>query len=64
MCGGEPGKVLEIRAIRRTGPENFVSAMRKTLEVKYGQEPIAMAGVFVLVQGKAKIHVMVSVESE
>ena len=59
VCGGEAGKVLEIRAIRRTGPENFVSVMRKTLGARYGQEPVAMAGVFVIVQGKAKIHVMV-----
>ena len=43
----------------RTGEENFVSSMRKALEAHYGENPVALGGVFCLVTGKAKIHVMV-----
>ena len=52
-------QVLEIEAKRRTGPENFVSSMRKTVAGRYGAEPVAMGGVFQIKAGHAKLHVMV-----
>ena len=60
MCEGRPGKVLEVKAKHRTGPANFVTVMRKGLAAHYGDKPVALAGVFLISQGKAKIHVMVS----
>lgn len=60
LCEGKPGKVIEVQAKRRTGPENFVTVMRKALGVHYGEKPVGLGGVFVIARGKAKIHVMVS----
>ena len=37
-----------------------MSCMRKTLAAKYGDKPIGMGGAFLIEEGKAKIHVMVS----
>ena len=51
--------MFEIRAKCRTGDENFVSCMRKSLNSCYGDKPVAMGGVFQIVKGKAKLHVMV-----
>jgi hypothetical protein len=55
---GKPGRVLEIQARRRTGSDNFVSAMRKTVAGRYGAEPVGMGGVFQIKSGRAKLHVM------
>ena len=52
--------MLEIRAKCRTGPENFVTCMRKALGGHYGDKPVALGGAFQIVRGKAKLHVMVS----
>ena len=60
VCEGRLGKLLEVKARRRTGPVNFVTVMRKGLAAHYGDKPVALAGVFLIGQGKAKIHVMVS----
>ena len=60
VCEGKPGLVLEVRAEIRTGNENFVSCMRKTLQKKYGERPVALGGVFLIEKGKAKLHVMVN----
>ena len=49
-----------MRAKKRTGSENFVSAMRKVVGGRYGAEPVAMGGVFQIKSGRAKLHVMVS----
>ena len=43
----------------QTGKENFVSSMRKALRAHYGDTPLALGGVFCIVSGKAKVHVMV-----
>lgn len=59
VCGGEQGRVLEVKAKCRTGPENFVTLMRKALGAKYGDQPVALGGVFLIAKGKAKLHVMV-----
>ncbi|XP_078588340.1 ester hydrolase C11orf54 homolog [Branchiostoma floridae x Branchiostoma japonicum] len=58
FCEGKPGKVLEVKAKVRTGQENFVSCMRKTLEQQYGDRPVALGGTFLLEKGQAKIHIM------
>ncbi|XP_029468542.1 ester hydrolase C11orf54 homolog isoform X2 [Rhinatrema bivittatum] len=55
---GEPGKVIQVSASRRTGKENFVSCMRKTLESHYGDKPVGMGGTFIIQEGKAKLHIM------
>ena len=52
-------QVLEIKAKCRRGDDNFVSCMRKALGRTYKEQPVAMGGVFNIVQGTAKLHVMV-----
>ncbi|XP_064459199.1 ester hydrolase C11orf54 homolog [Ornithodoros turicata] len=55
---GKPGKVLRVSAKHRIGEDNFVNSMRKILNKKYGANPVGLGGVFVIQQGKAKLHVM------
>nr|KAG5713248.1 hypothetical protein BaRGS_007775 [Batillaria attramentaria] len=50
--------VLEIKASKRTGEENFMSAVRKTLQNHYKTKPVALGGVFLVEKGKAKLHVI------
>ncbi|KAJ7320081.1 hypothetical protein JRQ81_019592 [Phrynocephalus forsythii] len=57
---GLPGKVIEVRANRRTGEQNFITCIRKTLEKHYGDKSVGMGGTFVIQKGKAKIHIMPS----
>ncbi|KAM9781982.1 ester hydrolase C11orf54 homolog [Syngnathus typhle] len=57
-CEGKPGKVLEVRAKRRTGDLSIVTALRKTLEVQYPDKVLALGGTFIIQKGKAKIHIM------
>ncbi|XP_028662647.2 ester hydrolase C11orf54 homolog isoform X1 [Erpetoichthys calabaricus] len=56
-CQGNPGKVVQIMATKRTGEYSLVTAMRKTLEKQY-EKPVAMGGTFIIQKGKAKIHIM------
>ena len=53
-------QVIEIKASKRTGEENFMSAVRKTLHDQYKTKPVAVGGVFLIEKGKANLHVMVS----
>ncbi|OWF48632.1 ester hydrolase C11orf54 homolog [Mizuhopecten yessoensis] len=55
---GKSGKVLEVKAGKRTGEENFVSCMRKTLKSYYGDKIVALGGVFLIEKGKANLHIM------
>jgi hypothetical protein len=55
---GKPGKVLEVKAKKRTGQDNFVSVMRKKVGERYGEKPVAFGGAFHITAGKAKLHVM------
>nr|XP_015223292.1 PREDICTED: ester hydrolase C11orf54 homolog isoform X1 [Lepisosteus oculatus] len=57
-CEGKSGKVIEVKASRRTGAISLVTSMRKTLEIHYNDKYIAMGGTFVIQKGKAKTHVM------
>ncbi|XP_005102350.1 ester hydrolase C11orf54 homolog [Aplysia californica] len=58
LSQGKPGKVLELKVKDRTGPENFVSCVRKTLAAHYGDKTVGVGGTFLLQTGKANIHVM------
>lgn len=55
------GKVFEIKAKCRQGQENFVTCMRKALGARFKEQPVALGGVFNIVKGIAKLHVMVHV---
>uniref|UniRef100_A0A8C5LQK1 Chromosome 11 open reading frame 54 n=1 Tax=Leptobrachium leishanense TaxID=445787 RepID=A0A8C5LQK1_9ANUR len=55
---GKPGKVIEVKAKRRLGEDNFVSCMRKSLRSHYGENAVGIGGTFVVEEGKAKLHVM------
>ncbi|XP_056010765.1 ester hydrolase C11orf54 homolog isoform X2 [Ostrea edulis] len=57
-CDGQPGKVLEVKAKKRVGEENFMSSLRKTLKAHYGENPVALGGVFLVEKGKANLHIM------
>ncbi|XP_068186792.1 ester hydrolase C11orf54 homolog isoform X2 [Antennarius striatus] len=57
-CEGKPGKVIEVRAKKRTGNYSIVTALRKTLEDHYPEKSLALGGTFVIQKGKAKIHIM------
>ncbi|XP_019750783.1 ester hydrolase C11orf54 homolog isoform X2 [Hippocampus comes] len=57
-CEGRPGKVIEVRAKRRTGDHSIVTALRKTLEVHYPDKSLALGGTFIIQKGNAKIHIM------
>lgn len=56
-------QVLEVKASCRTGEENLMSCLRKALQAKYGEKPVALGGVFLVEKGKANLHIMVCVGS-
>lgn len=58
VCEGQPGKVIRVHAKKRTGPENFVTTMRNILAHHYKDKPVGVGGVFLLKEGKAKLHIM------
>ncbi|XP_071944149.1 ester hydrolase C11orf54-like [Antedon mediterranea] len=58
LSEGKPGKVVEIKASKRTGEENFVTCMRNALNMKYGDKCVGLGGTFLIEKGKAKFHVM------
>ncbi|XP_069470864.1 ester hydrolase C11orf54 homolog [Ambystoma mexicanum] len=55
---GQSGKVIEVKANKRTGGDDFVGSMRKALEQHYGEKTVGLGGTFLIQEGKAKIHVM------
>jgi len=55
---GKRGEVLKITATGRTSEKTFVNAIRTALSAKYGTQPVALGGVFIIGKGKAKLHVM------
>ena len=49
-----------MRAKKRTGLDNFVSVMRKSVGERYGEQSVvACGGVFQITSGRAKLHIMV-----
>ncbi|XP_030009332.1 ester hydrolase C11orf54 homolog [Sphaeramia orbicularis] len=57
-CQGDPGKVIEVRAKKRTGVLSLVTSLRKTLENAYPEDSLALGGTFIIQKGTAKIHIM------
>lgn len=57
LSQGSPGKVLKVTAFNRRGSLNFVSCMNQGL-AKGIEQAVALGGVFMLKEGKARIHVM------
>ncbi|KAK2828763.1 hypothetical protein Q5P01_019797 [Channa striata] len=57
-CEGNSGKVIEVRAKKRTGGHSLVTALRRALEGCYPDKSLALGGTFVIQKGKAKIHIM------
>ncbi|XP_075957623.1 ester hydrolase C11orf54 homolog [Anarhichas minor] len=57
-CEGKSGKVIEVRAKKRTGAHSLVTALRSTLEGRYPDKSLALGGTFIIQKGKAKIHIM------
>jgi len=55
---GEGGQVLRVRAKARTGGKPLVTAMREALVEAFPDKSIGLGGVFNIISGKAKIHVM------
>lgn len=51
-------QVLRVHCKRRTGEENFISAIRVALDQRFKNKTIALGGVFLLKNGSAKQHVM------
>ncbi|KAG4078333.1 hypothetical protein HA402_013043 [Bradysia odoriphaga] len=59
LTEGNAGKVLKVVSRNRTGPENFISAMRKGLTDYYTDEQVVgLGGAFVMKTGSAFVHVM------
>lgn len=62
MClcfGFSPLQVIEVKAKKRTGENNYMSCIRDTLSERYKDEPVALGGAFLVERGKAKLHIMV-----
>ena len=55
---GSPGPVLKIHCKRRTGEKNLVTCMREILADAWPDQSLGMGGVFNIVKGKAKFHIM------
>lgn len=55
---GLPGKVIRVRASKRTGEENFVSAMRIGLNNTFPGKTVGLGGIFRLNAGSVKCHVV------
>ena len=56
--GRSDGQIIRISVKGRVTSDNFITAVRKGLQAKYGQQQISMGGVFLIKSGKAKVHVM------
>lgn len=50
--------MVKVHAKKRTGNDDFIASIRKSLAKHYDDKLVGLGGVFVLQQGKAKQHVM------
>lgn len=57
-CDGVNGDVLKIRVGIRKGRKDFVSSIQSVLKSQYGENPIGCGGVFKIVEGQFKAHIM------
>ncbi|XP_069703022.1 ester hydrolase C11orf54 homolog [Periplaneta americana] len=55
---GKPGKVLKVSCKKRTGKDDFIASIRKTLQAHYKEKAVGLGGTFLLKEGKAKQHIM------
>ncbi|XP_044739972.1 ester hydrolase C11orf54 homolog [Chrysoperla carnea] len=55
---GNAGKVLKVHCKKRTGNDDFIAAIRKTLMKFYKEKVVGLGGTFLLKEGQAKQHVM------
>ncbi|XP_076165041.1 ester hydrolase C11orf54 homolog [Ptiloglossa arizonensis] len=55
---GKPGRVLKVYAKKRTGNDDFISCMQKTIAQHYKNNLIGLGGTFLMREGKIKQHVM------
>ncbi|KAK5965596.1 Ester hydrolase [Trichostrongylus colubriformis] len=53
-----PAEVVHVKCSERIGDENLPACIRKGLAQHYGQSCVSMAGVFLLLRGKADVHVV------
>ncbi|KAE9418757.1 hypothetical protein Angca_003366 [Angiostrongylus cantonensis] len=53
-----PGEVLHCKCSVRIGKDNFPETIRKALAKHYGKRCVSLAGIFLLGEGEAKLHVM------
>lgn len=51
-------QVLRVHCKKRTGDENFISAIRVALDKRFKNKTVALGGVFLLKAGSVKQHVM------
>ena len=49
---------MEVKCVGRSGVENFVTCMRKTLADAFPSESVGLGGIFCVREGRVKIHVM------
>lgn len=55
---GQAGPVLKVHAKKRTGNDDFIACMQKTLANRYKNELVGIGGTFLMKNGKVKQHVM------
>ena len=48
-----------MKASARTGKDDFVSSLMKSLKSFYGEKVVALGGVFLVEKGSAHLHIMV-----
>lgn len=64
MSKGTHDPVIHVRAKVRTGPKNFVSCIRQGLKDHYGDRCVGMGGIFKIVSGNFKAHIMPDFDPE
>jgi len=53
-------QVLQVKVREKKKPNrNFILCMQEALKRQYNTQPVGLGGVFVLMNGKARVHVMV-----
>ncbi|XP_003702672.1 ester hydrolase C11orf54 homolog [Megachile rotundata] len=55
---GKPGKVLQVRAKKRTGNDDFIACMQKAIAQHYQNDLVGLGGTFLMKDGKIKQHIM------
>lgn len=55
---GKPGKVLQVRAKKRTGNDDFIACMQKAIAQHYQNNLVGLGGTFLMKDGKIKQHIM------